>query len=349
MESNTGNPNKYRKLKICFEIIYLHSMKISILMPVKNAAEWLTECLDSMVGQSEEDWELLAVDDHSDDDSLLILLAYERADPRIKIRQNRGAGIIEALRMALELSSGELIHRMDADDIMPQNKLETLKKAWLNSGKGHVITGKVRYFSGTELSEGYLEYQNWLNALVDNNNHWQNIYRECVIASPAWMLHREDLKKCGAFAPDRYPEDYDLVFRMYEAGLTLVALDEIIHLWREHPKRSSRNSANYNQEAFFRLRIHYFLKLHHDSQRKLLLLGAGIKGKLINTILGEQGIKHTWIGRNERDKHMNIRAYGIDETSQVIVSFSDPGSQLRLQTYLISMGMKENLDYFFFR
>ena len=87
-------------------------------MPVKNAAPFLTECLDSIISQSYENWELLAVDDGSSDDSLQILKNYEQFDQRITAYRNDGVGIIDALRLAYNYSQGGMITRMDADDIM---------------------------------------------------------------------------------------------------------------------------------------------------------------------------------------------------------------------------------------
>jgi hypothetical protein len=238
---------------------------------------------------------------------------------------------------------------MDADDIMPEYKLERLKNKWVESGSGNVVTGKVRYFSDSEISAGYKDYEKWINSLVDEKSHWQNIYRECVIASANWLLHRDDLLNCGAFNPDVYPEDYDLVFRFFESGLVVAPIKKVLHYWREHPDRTSRTSPDYNQEAFFRLRVHYFLRLHYKAEKKLIILGAGIKGKLISNILGENGIIHNWIGQNESDKQLDIKEYGIDHSSQIIVAFSDIKSQSVIYNFLIQRQMKENSDFFFFR
>ena len=97
---------------------------ISILMPVKNAALFLRECLDSIVNQEESNFELIAVDDHSTDSSLKILEEYQKKDPRIQVYKNKEHGIIAALRLAYKKSSGILITRMDSDDIMSLHKLK---------------------------------------------------------------------------------------------------------------------------------------------------------------------------------------------------------------------------------
>ncbi|MEM9024659.1 MAG: glycosyltransferase family 2 protein, partial [Bacteroidota bacterium] len=156
---------------------------ISILMPVRNATPFLAECLDSILNQEERHWELLAVNDHSTDHSADILQAYAARDPRIQALSTNGRGITPALRQAFGAARGTLITRMDADDRMLPGKLHHLKSILLEHGPGIIATGKVRYFSGATLGDGYQRYAEWLNGLCVENNHWRDRYRECVIPS----------------------------------------------------------------------------------------------------------------------------------------------------------------------
>ena len=130
---------------------------ISIIMPVKDAQQWLEECLASIQAQSIQNWELIAVDDHSSDNSLNILKMASEKDERIHVSINNGTGIIDALEAALSLTNGSWISRMDADDLMPPNKLELLFAA-LDSNEKAVSTGKVKYFGEEEITQGYQEY-----------------------------------------------------------------------------------------------------------------------------------------------------------------------------------------------
>ena len=95
-------------------------------MPVYNAQDFLIETIDSILNQSNSNWELLAVDDFSTDNSFQILQSFERKDSRIKAFKNAEKGIIPALQLAYIQSNGVLISRMDADDLMPIDKLKYL-------------------------------------------------------------------------------------------------------------------------------------------------------------------------------------------------------------------------------
>ena len=65
---------------------------VSILIPFKNTAEFLTECLDSISTQTYRNWEIIAVNDHSKDGSMSILEDYSLDDQRIKVYENPGSG-----------------------------------------------------------------------------------------------------------------------------------------------------------------------------------------------------------------------------------------------------------------
>jgi glycosyltransferase involved in cell wall biosynthesis len=253
---------------------------VSIIMPVKNAEPWLKECLDSILSQTFDRWQLVAVNDDSTDRSNQVLEAAAKNDSRIHVFQNEGNGIIDALNTALTHASAGLITRMDADDTMPSKKLEWFVEAQ-NNHPNSIITGKVSYFSNGEISPGYLEYEQWLNERIDQNDHWAWVYRECVIASANWMAPKELV----TFASDTYPEDYKIVLDWYSIGYEVAAVNEVTHHWREHPKRTSRNSKNYIQEAFFDLKLNHFMVNERDPGRPLMIMGKNKKAKLIKRFL----------------------------------------------------------------
>ncbi|MEZ5003022.1 MAG: glycosyltransferase family 2 protein [Chitinophagales bacterium] len=330
--------------------------KISILMPVKNAMPYLSECLTSIIHQTYTNWELIAVNDHSSDDSHATLLQFADGDERIKVLNNEGAGIIDALRLAYNYSNGDLITRMDADDTMAKHKLAVLQEALIHKGNRHIAIGKVQYFSDDDLGEGYKKYEDWLNSLTERGDNFKDIYKECVIPSPCWMVHREDLDQCGGFDHDTYPEDYDLCFRFHEQDLTCIPSDEVLHFWRDHASRSSRVSEHYADNRFLELKCRYFLKLHHQPNRPLVLWGAGKKGKRIAQFLIDHNIHFHWLCNNSNKIGKDI--YGITlastelwhqlHTPQIIIAVANPKEQNELHEQLQLQQLQSIEDYFFF-
>lgn len=330
-------------------------MLISILLPVYNATPYLAECLDSILAQSETQWELLAVNDFSADGSWQLLEEYAAKDRRVKIFQNREKGIIPALQLAFEKSEGVLITRMDADDRMAIDKLAFLKAALLRKGKGYLATNLVEYFSEHPLGEGYKKYAVWLNQLTLAERNFEEIYKECVIPSPSWMIYRTDLQACGAFTSNRYPEDYDLCFRWYAKQIKVIGVPEVLHFWRDHSTRASRNDPTYADNRFLDLKMDYFLKLDHQEDKNLVLWGAGKKGKVIAKSLAAQQIPIRWICNQESKWGHFIHGVKLESTQnlnnipnpQIIVAVANAEAQQEIRKFFQENNIVEQ-DFFFF-
>ncbi|MDC3260750.1 glycosyltransferase [Winogradskyella sp.] len=329
---------------------------VSILTPFKNVSNYIEECLTSIINQSYNNWELVIIDDHSTDNSFDIVEYLAKSDSRIKLFKNDGAGIIKALRKAFKESSGDYVTRMDSDDIMAKNKLEVMVNQLKEYGKQHVALGLVQYFSAIGISNGYAKYEAWLNRLTEAGKNYSEIYKECVIASPCWMLHRTDLLACDAFNPNRYPEDYDLTFRFYEHGYKCIPSNQLLHYWRDYSTRTSRTHKHYAQNYFLDIKLHYFIKLDYNTSRPITIWGAGFKGKTIAKRLVEKGIAFHWICDNV--KKIGKEIYGVKlqpfedlkeiKNPQTIVTVANEIEQKQIVLYFDNLNMKSMVDYFFF-
>lgn len=325
---------------------------ISIVMPIKNEESFLSDCLNSILQQTEKNWELLAVDDHSTDGTASILTHFAKADSRIKPLKNKGSGIIDALQTGYQNSSGNFITRMDADDLMTPRKLELLKNALLLS-ENELAVGKVKYFSDTKLGDGYIKYEKWLNKLTSEESHFTEIYKECVIPSPCWMTSRAAFAECGGFDSERYPEDYDLAFRFYENWFQVTGIQEVIHLWRDHPNRTSRNDDNYADNRFLDLKLHYFSKLDRETDKPLVIWGAGKKGKSAAKYFSERKEKFHWVTNNP--KKIGHKIYDVElekfeilsemKDAQILIFIAASAENEEVHDFLISNDLE---NYFFF-
>jgi len=331
------------------------SEKISILMPVKNAGPYLADCLNSIINQTESNWELIAVNDLSTDSSLNILNEYANKEKRIKVFTNSGQGIIDALRLAYANSSGNLITRMDADDLMAADKLQLLKQKLIVLGQGYLAIGLVKYFANAPLGNGYKKYEAWLNKLTKNQNNFSEIYKECVIPSPCWMVYKSDLEKCEAFKPNHYPEDYDLCFRFYKNKLKVVGVNKILHHWRDYPTRTSRTDEHYEDNRFLNIKLHYFLQLDYEENKTLALWGAGKKGKFIAKHLIKNNIEFKWLSNNSKkigkqiyDVLVENCKHSINNQQQYLVAVAQTQAQINITEQLKKQSLQQVIDYFFF-
>ncbi|HZW63895.1 MAG TPA: glycosyltransferase family 2 protein [Flavobacteriaceae bacterium] len=329
---------------------------LSILTPFKDTASYLPQCIESIQSQDYENWELIIVDDHSVDTGYAIVRQYAHKDDRIKLYTNPGNGIIEALRFAFSKSEGAYITRMDSDDVMPYHKLTEMKTQLDQHGKKHVALGLVKYFGDEGISDGYYKYEQWLNRLTQSGANYTEIYKECVIPSPCWMVHREDLIACEAFEPNRYPEDYDLAFRFYKYQYTCIPSNTVLHYWRDYSNRTSRTHEHYAQNYFLAIKTHYFLQLDYRPERPLTLWGAGFKGKEVAKLLLQHKVPFYWICNNPKkigkkiykQRLLPVTFLNTLEQPQSIITVANSTSQKRIKTHLKNAGMQSAKDYFFF-
>lgn len=329
--------------------------KISILLPAKNAGLYLRACLDSILAQDHQRWELIAIDDHSEDDTLELLKEYQSKDPRIKVFQNIGKGIIPALRLAFKKSTASMITRMDADDLMAPSKLKLMAELLSQSGPRHLILGLVKYIADFPIGEGYAKYEKWLNDLSLQEKNWDEIYKECVVPSPCWMCTRKDFLKAGAFDTEIYPEDYDLCFRFRKSGLKIKTVPEVLHFWRDHPKRSSRTDPNYADNTFLELKLHHFKSEDYDAAKPLVLIGAGKKGKAIAKLLIGQEIPFSWTSNNKNKIGRDIYGTIIEsqeflknlKEGQVIIAVAVETDQAEIRSLLNETSSDELRQFWF--
>lgn len=271
---------------------------------------FFNECIDSIISQSYTNFELILINDSSKDGSKKIAEKYQFTDKRIKLLDNKGNGIIDALNTAAEITSGRFITRMDSDDIMSKDKLELMRNQLLKKGRGHVCIGGVKYFaSQKKLESGYINYANWLNKLTYNETNYTAIFKECTIPSPCWMIYHEDFTKINGFKELLYPEDYDFAFKLWINNIKVTSIKKQIHYWRDHPNRTSRTSKVYQFENFNHLKVKYLIKNEILKNEIIVLWGAGQKGKNLAKEFIKNGIIFEWI--TENDKKVNKNIYGI--------------------------------------
>ena len=97
---------------------------ISVVMPVRNGARWLSEAIESIIYQTCRDFELLVIDDGSTDETPEILTNWLSRDLRIRVLRQNERGLVAALNYGLDEARGSLIARLDADDRAIAHRLE---------------------------------------------------------------------------------------------------------------------------------------------------------------------------------------------------------------------------------
>jgi len=163
---------------------------LSVLLPCHNAATTLGETISSLEAQTFSDFETIAVDDASTDDTRLILDEWAGRDPRVRVITGPGNGIVPALQLACREARGVLLARMDADDIAAPERLAT-QVSLLDREPGLAGCGAhVELFPAADVGSGYRRYEAWINSLDSVEDVVRNACIECPIAHPTLVLRQ---------------------------------------------------------------------------------------------------------------------------------------------------------------
>ncbi len=209
---------------------------ISVLLPVYNAERYIAQAVESVLGQTLEDFEFLIIDDGSTDGTLEILRRYERRDSRIRLWSRPNEGLAETLNELIDASSGEFLARMDADDVSRPGRFAR-QVAYLRGHPETVLVGsRIRLIDldGDPLCEWCTE---------EEHEALEGVFlrgkRHTTIAHPSIMMRREAVLKVGKYRDLRLLEEVDLYLRLGEIG-RLANLPEVLLEYRIHDGNMSR-------------------------------------------------------------------------------------------------------------
>lgn len=333
--------------------------RLSVLLPCRDAARHLDECIASFEGQTLTDYEVLAVDDGSSDATPGILDRWAERDPRVRVLTGTGSGIVDALSLAAGRARAEWLARMDADDVMHPERLE-LQCRFLATRPDVAACGTgVRYFPRDRVGSGYERYERWLNSLHEVGEVERDLFVECPLAHPTMMVRAAAYRQAGGYRDHGWPEDYDLVFRLHRSGFGLANLPAVLLSWRIASDRLSMRGGSYSPEAFRRCKVHHLLRGYLPPGRALVIWGAGRVGKpLARELLRHQLQPAAFVDLDPRKIGQEVHGAVVrfpsflrelaDGRPFVLIAVGSPGAREDIRDSLDEMGYEESRDYLAF-
>ena len=196
-------------------------MQISVIIPTYNRAERLGKAIDSVLKQSHQDFELIIVDDGSDDNTAEVIESY--SSDIVYLRQEN-SGPAAARNRGIEKARYDLLAFLDSDDWFAKNKLETQMES-MNRNPSYLIS---------HTQETWYRNGNILNQKVKHRKNSGDIFKQslelCAVGMSTVMIRRETFERYGLFDEDfSCCEDYDLWLRV-SAEQEFLLVDEPLTL-----------------------------------------------------------------------------------------------------------------------
>lgn len=328
---------------------------VSVLMPCYNAARTLTSTLESLAQQTLPDFELIAVDDGSTDETVEILQDW---DERLHLLSLDHGGIVKALNAGLEACQAVYIARMDADDLAHPERLAR-QVAFLEQHPETAVVGcRVRGYPPDKVRAGFSIYLDWQNSLLTDEDIRREIFVESPLAHPSVVMRKDWLMQVGGYQEHGWPEDYDLWLRLYLAGAGFAKLPEVLLDWREHDERLTRQDSRYSLENFLRVKAHYLVRGPLLGRESVLLWGAGMMGRRLSKHLLRQGaplsafvdIDPHKIGRTKRGLPIlppdDLPGWWQHSTRPVVLAaVGARGARQLIRQQLTRFGLQEGRDW----
>jgi glycosyltransferase involved in cell wall biosynthesis len=328
---------------------------VSVVMPAKNAENTLHAAVRSILRQDMEDFELIAVDDGSDDKTLSALGHFAAKDRRVRVIPIKSSGIVEALNTGLAEARGTLVARMDADDFAHPQRLG-LQAGFLKKNSGiSIVSSLVRLFPRSRLKPGMLYYESWVNSVVSPGEIARDLFVESPHPHPAVMFRKSDIAALGDYRDMGWPEDYDLWLRASEAGLGMAKLPNTLLWWRDGSRRLSRDHGMYTAENFRKVKAHFLYHWRLAGARKLQIWGAGRDGKTWAKLLIKTGFEIVQFIDIDRKKVGGQACGGIPvvwpadiiKGMPILCAVGVKGARQQIRDYLSADGFNEPGEFMF--
>lgn len=224
---------------------------VSVLLPCFDAERFVAAALDSLLDQTYGKLEILAIDDASRDGTLAILEAHAARDERVRVLRNpRNLGLIATLNRGVAEARGELIARMDADDVSARRRIERQVETLRRRPDVDVVGTAIELVDAR--SGGPLKPRP-LRSLTPEGARFTALFAtplaHVTIVARATTMRAHPY---GISPDSRHTEDYELFARMLADGARLCSIDEPLMTVRVDPRGVSLRHEEVQVENFVR-------------------------------------------------------------------------------------------------
>ena len=207
-------------------------MQVTVLMPAFNAERYISEAVESVLSQTYTDFEFIILNDGSTDNTLSIIRDYAKRDSRIRVIDQPNSGMGTALNKGMRLARGDLIVRMDADDVMLPNRIER-QLDFMKANPDVAVASCLVY---------YINRQSRIIGRSTSNLRSRRDFEMYIkggrligVSHPGVIMRKSVVLEVGGYRPQFWPaDDIDLWMRIAERGHLIIVQQERLLKYRIH-------------------------------------------------------------------------------------------------------------------
>jgi glycosyltransferase involved in cell wall biosynthesis len=238
--------------------------QISLIIPIYNVAPWLSDCLNSVINQSFEDWEAILIDDGSTDGSSVIADEFAKKDTRFKVIHQANAGRATAREVGCQHIRGVYLSFLDGDDLLPEDALHQMYQL-AKQYNADLIIGDYKSFPDkttptleketsqfTELFCNLPQPFNW-RSIRDKKNFFETAYSSLISCSLCGKLYKtESWKKFHCVHPQNLnlAEDFIPFKRMFFSSERVVGCNHICFFYRQRSTSATNHRSSQSFDIF---------------------------------------------------------------------------------------------------
>lgn len=302
--------------------------KVSVIVPVYNTAQYLPECLDSIINQTLKEIEIICIDDGSTDDSPHILDRYAKKDDRIRVIHRNNGGLVSARKAGVMAAGGDYVAFVDSDDWIEADMYGQLYQIAMKNGVdmvtcGFFLEGNYTTTHMDTVPQGIYSEEK-MDQLRDKAIYNLKKHSSGLKASLCYKLFKKELiQKAQCQIPDEITMAEDKM-------CLLTALLDCCSVYVYHKSfyhyRIRANSIVHSGSEEYLLRVYavykYFKKLYEhecftkNMRRQSEIYITELLYKGINTLLGFENENFLWIDPYWLDKipmHSKVILYGAGD------------------------------------
>ena len=223
--------------------------RISVIIPIYNREKYLQKCVDSVLEQTFEDFELILVDDGSIDSSPKICDEYAAKDNRVRVIHKENGGVSSARNVGIQASFGEYIMFVDSDDYIDKDMLDTVYVCVEEHHIDCVVTG-LRFVYDAEGRKKECPLKNGEICFdVSLNDEYDNLKNNFVFSTSCAKLYKTSIIKSNNI---RYNENYSIledgsfVMNCFGYCSSIYTTDRVLYNYRQSEDFSLMNKFNEN-------------------------------------------------------------------------------------------------------